>query len=170
MAKPTIVFVPGFWEGPAVFASLATTLESPLQDYPTLGITLPSTGKISPDNENLQADVRSIRKQIEPLVEAGKDIILVMHSAGGFLGSNAIEGWSLDARKKAGKQGGIKKLVFLAAGISPEGTMHADAPFFEKDVSVSVLPDCPSFPHYCYIQWPLCPPIPTSQIPVSNLH
>jgi len=135
MVKPTIVFVPGFWEGPAVFASIATTLESPLHDYPTLSITLPSTGKVSPANENLQADVRSIRKQIKPLVDTGKDVILVMHSAGGFLGSNAIEGWSLDARKKAGKQGGIRKPVFLAAGIFPEGTMHADAPFFEKDVS-----------------------------------
>lgn len=58
-----------------------------------------------------------------------------MHSAGGFLGSNAIEGWSLEGRNKEGKQGGVRKLVFLAAGILPEGATHTDPPFFEKDVS-----------------------------------
>src|SRR5277367_2723445 len=121
MAKPTIVFVPGLWEGPTVFASLANTLESPLHNYPTLSITLPNTGKVSPDNGTLQGDVRGIRKQMEPLIEAEKEIILVMHSAGGFLGSNAIEGWSLEGRKKEGKRGGVRKLVFLAAGILPEG-------------------------------------------------
>lgn len=153
MAKPTIVFVPGLWEGPAVFSSLANTLSTPPHAYPIHLITLPNTGKVSPANLTLQGDVRGIRAQMEPLVEAGKEIILVMHSAGGFLGSNAIEGWSAEGRRKEGKQGGVKKLVFLAAGILPEGAVHEDPPFFEKDVSVST-----SF----YISPPFSSPAPLS--------
>lgn len=143
MSKPTIVFVPGLWEGPTVFSALATTLESPPHNYPTLSVTLPNTGKASPGNETLQGDVRGIRRQIGPLVESGKEIVLVMHSAGGFLGSNAIEGLALEGRKREGKQGGVRELVFLAAGIMPEGATHADLPFFEKDVSASISPDAP---------------------------
>jgi pimeloyl-ACP methyl ester carboxylesterase len=157
MSKPTIVFVPGIWEGPTVFSSVANTLSSPPHAYPTLLITLPNTGKISPANETLQGDVRGIQAQMEPLVEAGKEIILVMHSAGGFLGSNAIKGWSLEARRKEGKQGGVRKLVYLTAGLLPEGTMHEDLPFFDKDVSCS---------HY--INYPFLPP-PAPLPPLSSI-
>lgn len=165
MAKPTIAFVPGFWEGPTVYSSLAQTLSFPPHSLPTQLITMPSTGKTSPNNGTLQDDVRAIRAQIEPLIEAEKEIILVMHSAGGFLGSNAIEGWGVDARRKDGKAGGVSRLVFLAAGLFPEGTMHNDLPFMEKDVSgpsnVSVSP-CPLPFH------PSIFSLPSSQFPKTT--
>jgi len=58
-------------------------------------------------------------------------MVLFLHSAGGFLGSAAIEGLSVDQRAKQGKNGGVKKLVFLSAGILPEGQRHASLPFFD---------------------------------------
>jgi hypothetical protein len=73
MGEPTIVFVPGFWEGPTVFSPLATALKAPPHSYPTISVTLPSMGKVSPGNGTLQGDVQSIRRQIEPLVESERD-------------------------------------------------------------------------------------------------
>lgn len=136
MAKPTIVLIPGLWEGPIVFSSLARALSSPPHSLPTLSVTLPSTGTTSPGNGTLQADVRAIRAQIEPLITAGRDVVLVMHSAGGFLGCNAVEGWARGAaRRRQGAEGGVVRLVFLAAGLLPEGEVHGDLPFMQKDVS-----------------------------------
>lgn len=59
-----------------------------------------------------------------------------MHSAGGFLGCNAIKGWGVERRRMDREDGGVRKLVFLAGGIVPEGSRHPESmPFFENDVS-----------------------------------
>lgn len=66
--------------------------------------------------------------------------MLVMHSVGGLLASNAIEGMGLEARAKQGKKGGVKKLVYLAAGLLPEGEPHPDdLPLYVKQVGSSLL-------------------------------
>lgn len=57
---------------------------------------------------------------------------MVMHSVGGILGSNAIEGLRLNARGV--KEGGVVKLVFLTAAVFPEGFKHGPLPFMEFDV------------------------------------
>lgn len=130
-----IVFVPGLWEGPTVYTSIASTLQVSY-GYTTTTIALVSTGTTSPGNPSLQDDVRGIRLVIEPLVEQGKELLLVLHSAGGFLGSNAIKGLTLKDRTGQGKKGGVQRLVFLAAGLAPEGYHHQPLPFFEYHVSL----------------------------------
>lgn len=138
MTKPTIAFVPGLWEGPSVFSHVSSLLST--YNYTSTTIPLQSTGHASPNNPNLKDDVKGIRGALIPLIEGngseeGKEIILVGHSAGAFLAANAVEGMGLETRKRDGKRGGVKRLVFLTGGIWPEGMMHPDLPFFEKVVS-----------------------------------
>ncbi|KAI9840917.1 MAG: hypothetical protein M1838_003853, partial [Thelocarpon superellum] len=104
--KPTIVIVPGFWEGPEVFDEVTSTLQA-VYGYKTHGPT-------SPGNPTQEDDVVAIRQKLEPLVEAGEEVLLVAHSAGGFLASNAIEGLSLKERAGQGKSGGVVKRTRLA--------------------------------------------------------
>ena len=133
MAKPTIVFVPGIWEGPSVFDGVSKTLQS--YGYSTAYAPLASTGHASPGNPTLLDDVQHIRSAIEPIVEEGKEIILVGHSAGGFLGSAAVKDLGLKKRAEDGKTGGVAKLMYLAAGLAPEGWRHPDVlPFFDIQV------------------------------------
>lgn len=105
--------------------------------YPTIIITYPSTGKSSPGAPTMHDDISAIRTSLLPLIEADKEIVLVMHSLGGCLGSNAIEGFGIEARKKDGKKGGIMKLVYLSVGLLPEGEpFPEELPLYDLQVSV----------------------------------
>jgi pimeloyl-ACP methyl ester carboxylesterase len=133
-AKPTIVFVPGIWEGPTVFTSLSTTLQA--LGYPTETATLPSTGTSSPGNPSMRDDEQAIRYIVKRLViDEEKTVILVCHSAGGFLASGAIEGLSAKNLEKKGGKGGVAKFVFLTAGLAAEGYVHGKMPFMDFVVS-----------------------------------
>jgi hypothetical protein len=79
-------------------------------------------------------DVAAIRAAIEKLTTAGEDVVLVLHSAGGFLGSMAIEGLTRKAFRSKSLKGGVAKIVFLTAAVVPEGTPHGKPPFAYYDV------------------------------------
>jgi hypothetical protein len=130
---PTILFVPGFWEGPTVFEQVSTLLQS--EGFATETAVLASTGHKSPNNPTMEDDIAAIRAHVAALVEADKDVVLVLHSGAGFLGSNAIENLEASKRQAAGKKGGVSKIVFLAAGIFPEGFVHGPLPFAQVNVS-----------------------------------
>ena len=84
----------------------------------------------------MKDDVASIRERIHTIVEKGgeQEVLLVLHSAGGYLGCMAIEDLSVAERKVGGKKGGVGKIVFLAGAVWPEGYMHGPLPFFEYQV------------------------------------
>ena len=84
-------------------------------------------------------DIATIRETIEKHSGMGQELLLVLHSAGGFLGSAAMDGFALPARKEKGLKGGVAGIFFLAAGIAPEGFKHQPLPFFEYDVTLSLI-------------------------------
>ena len=131
---PTILFVPGFWEGPTVFSPVATLLQQQSPSLLSECATIPSTGRTSPGNPTTDDDIASVRTHLKSLVEAGKEVLLVCHSAGGFLGSGAMEGLAVKVRKEEGLSGGVVGIVFLAAGVAPEGFKHSPLPFFDVQV------------------------------------
>ena len=134
--KPTIVFIPGLWEGPTVFAQVGTTLEA--LGYPTIITSLPSTGTTSPGNPTMRDDEQAIRYIIKRLVvDEQKTVIMVCHSAGGFLGAGAIRGLGLKYNLGKGDKGGVARIVFLAAGLATEGHVHGRLPFMDFSVSGS---------------------------------
>lgn len=132
---PTIIFVPGLWEGPTAFKRVTSLLQS--QGYTTQVASLVSTGTASPGNPDMDDDVANIRSTISKAVESNQEVLLVLHSAGGFLGSAAFEGLTAKARKEEGKKGGVVKILFMAAGILPLGAIPPILPFFDFDVSQS---------------------------------
>ena len=76
------------------------------------------------------------------LIDAGEEIIMVLHSAGGFLGSNAIEGLST---RSLGSKRAVRHMVFLTAALYPEGFNFGPLPFFEKKASKEFSPHCSRF-------------------------
>lgn len=88
--SPSIVFVPGFWEGPTVFELVAATLRD-TYGYKTEIASLPSTGQASPENPTMQDDIQAVHAFIERLVANREDVLLVLHSASGFIGTEAIK-------------------------------------------------------------------------------
>ena len=134
MSKPTLVFIPGFWEGPAVFSKVINILNTD-NVFPTQTIPLASTGTDGPNAKTFSSDVHAIRDAVETLVNKRREILLVMHSAAGYIGSQAIKNLSLAKRQERGQAGGVKKLVYLCGALLPENSHHPPAPFYETMVN-----------------------------------
>lgn len=130
---PTILFVPGLWEGPTVFSTVSSLLAA--DGFKTDIAVLPSTGTTSPGNPGMKDDIAAIRTQLEQLVLQGDDVVLVLHSAGGFLGSEAMQGLSKKDPEKVRGKGGVVGIVFLSGAVFPEGHEHQALPFAVVDVS-----------------------------------
>ncbi|KAL3418116.1 hypothetical protein PVAG01_09831 [Phlyctema vagabunda] len=119
-SKPTFVLVPGAWHSPDSFGPTTNLLKK--AGYPVHGIHLPSTGA-SPPHKTNEIDVAHIRSQISDILSAGKDIVLVMHSYGGTVGSEALTEYVQEIEKGTQKegQGKVLRLVFCTAFCLPLG-------------------------------------------------
>lgn len=84
MSQPTLVFISGFWEGPAVYSKVINILNTE-HIYPTQVIPLVSTGTEAPTAKTFYSDVDAIREAVGTLVNEGREILLIMHSAGAIL-------------------------------------------------------------------------------------
>lgn len=86
---------------------------------------------------------------LEPLIDEGKEVVLIGHSSGGISMSAVAEGRDLASRTKAGKQGGIVRLIFLAAFVLPSGQsllgMLGGQPLPWMIVEVSIVSPSSSF-------------------------
>lgn len=123
-AKPAIVFVPGAWHSPSCFGQVMDRLQA--AGYETKGAALALVGAPEP-LKDLQPDIRSIRATVQPLVDQGKDVLIVMHSYGGIPGGEAVQGLDKVTRQKEGRQGGVSHLYYCCAFALPEGVSLSDA-------------------------------------------
>lgn len=91
--------------------------------------------------QDLQPDIDSVRTLVEQEADAGHDVIVVVHSWAGLPVCSALDGMSKTEREKADKQGGVVKLVFIAAFIPQIGESlistlgGAPPPWYVRDVS-----------------------------------
>jgi hypothetical protein len=95
---PTVLF-----EGASVFDAVRTALHA--RDIPTAIAPLISTGTLSPHNPSMHDDEEVIAEVLRRLVEdEGSEVVLVVHSAGGFLGAAAMEGLDRLTQEAKGKR------------------------------------------------------------------
>lgn len=133
---PVLIFIPGFWESLEHYQKLLTSLST---TYETSFCALPSTGTTSPGNPSMHDDTAAVRESVISLVAEEKSVVMIMHSAGGLIGSNAIRGLSAKERAEQGLKGGIIGLVFIPGAIFPLGHAHEDLP--AGKISVRALPE-----------------------------
>lgn len=119
----TIVLVPGAWHTAKCYDILVPHLQS--AGYETAALTLPSVGA-NPPVQSIDPDVEHIRNNIQPFLDQGKDVVLVMHSYGGIPGSSAMKGFSKADRQAQGQPGGVCALVYLCAWMIDENTTARD--------------------------------------------
>ena len=112
--KPTIVIVPGASHQAKFYVPLKRHLE--LRDYSVEIIDNPSTRAfIEPlpaGDDPHEADVKNLRNRLQALLDAGQEVLVVMHSYGGLIGSHAMKGLN----------GRILALVYIAAFALPRGS------------------------------------------------
>ncbi|KAK5998919.1 Alpha/beta hydrolase nvfD [Cladobotryum mycophilum] len=116
--KPTIAIVPGQWHIPEHYEDLITHLLN--AGYPTRCVQLPSCNSPDPENQSVERDAQYIVQHLlQEDLNAGRDILVVMHSYGAVPGSVAIKGWSRDERLAMGYPGGIIGVVMMCGVLVP---------------------------------------------------
>ncbi len=151
--KPTIVIVPGSWQLPLVWDEFRALLAR--AQYQSYHVNLPSVGGTTLPLTGLAEDVAAVQLAVQGFADCGDEIILLCHSSGGVVGSNAVEGYDIATRRAAGKKGGVIRVVYLSAFMLPAGQsllgMLGGVPLPWMVVSVSpfssrISPECPPEP------------------------
>ncbi|KAH6662814.1 catalytic protein [Halenospora varia] len=140
--KATIVLVQGSFQTPLVYEPLVKRLES--LGYPTIHPKLPSCTDVdhpSFPSVTLIDDALAIRLELIRQIEyGGKTIVVVMHSYGGLVGSEAVpEELTFTSRKARGLPGGVIHLYYFSAFILPAGKSVMGA--FGESPNNDVKPD-----------------------------
>ena len=121
--KPTIVLVQGSFQTPLVYAKLSTGLRN--AGYPVVHPPLPTCSDVEASDfpsRTLRDDALAVTKTIEQLVEEEKSVVVVMHSYGGIVGSEAIpESLARTARQAQRKKGGVDHLFYYSAFLLTKG-------------------------------------------------
>ncbi|KAL7943621.1 Alpha/beta hydrolase fold-1 [Trichoderma barbatum] len=119
--KPTIVLVHGAWHEPDCWDAVTSQLND--HQYPFNTVKLLSSG--GEFTTSVAEDAAHIQKTVSQLAEAGKELILVMHSYGGIPGTESAKGLLKKDRCAEGKLGGIISLVYVTAFLLPPATSLA---------------------------------------------
>jgi pimeloyl-ACP methyl ester carboxylesterase len=159
-SQPTVLLVQGSFQLPAVYAKLVAALET--RGHPVVSPKLPSLadGSSNADfvSKTLADDAVAVAAELNRLIETEqKDVVVLMHSYGGLVGSEAIpETLTRTSRKSRGLTGGVLRLVFVAAfmlaegqsvlgafGESPNNDLGPDGRFSLKDGAKLLYQDLP---------------------------
>lgn len=128
MTNPTIVVVPGAWQKPTFFENFCQKLRD--AGYPTKQVVLPSVGGNDLPLAGLPEDVAAVQAVLARLAQQGKRVILLGHSSGGAVASNAAEGFDVDG------------IIYTTAFAVPKGVCMMDLmggkPLHWMDVQVGV--------------------------------
>ena len=122
--NPTIVIVQGCFQTQSPYRKLSSGLS--YLGYPVIHPALPSCDKTEDPlfpSVDLIDDALAVRLALTRLIEyGGKTVVVVMHSYGGLVGSEAIpKDLSHADRQTRGLPGGVLHLFFFSAFLLDEG-------------------------------------------------
>ncbi|KAJ9325884.1 hypothetical protein DTO027B5_3912 [Paecilomyces variotii] len=118
MPKPVIVIVPGAWHRPQHYKYIIEGLQK--FEYEAIGVTLPTVDS-NPPLTSWDKDAEAVRTEILKHLDAGKDVVVIAHSYGGLVMSEAVKGLGKKARGDQGQNAGILKLIYMCAIASQDG-------------------------------------------------
>ena len=118
--KPSIVIVPGSFSFASMYYDVVGRIKK--EGYEVFVNNLPSTSRNPPEKPaSLNDDAVFVRAIIENLADQGKDVLVVTHSYGGVVGTEATKGVGKIERQAKGKLGGVVRIAYLTSVIPPEG-------------------------------------------------
>lgn len=143
--QPHVLIIPGAWHRASTMASFADALEA--AGFPA---TVVATRSVGTRDVTIQDDEAQAKALLQPLLDDGKDVIVLGHSYGGFVITGLIAGLDKRGREALGLGGGILGVIYLSAfiPIEAETTFVAaggnDCTFASAD-NVSLLSQLGSF-------------------------
>lgn len=111
--KPTILIVHGAWHQPLHYRPLINRLRQ--ANFTVLVPTLTTSGyDDSIDGKSHLDDVRRINETLLPVLDEGKQVIVVGHSYGGIPSTEVTESQSVEERAARGLKGGIHSIIYIS--------------------------------------------------------
>lgn len=112
LEPPVFIFVPGGWHLPYYFSPLIRALGASGYDSETVSLNI----NADPPLKDIEPEVEAVLSRLRPLLEAGKNVIVVSHSYGGIPATEAV------GRVVAeNHQGKIVRLVYITAFVPAKG-------------------------------------------------
>ena len=114
--------------------------------YESTAVAFPTCGD-NTENTKQWDEVTAIQEAISSQLDGKNlDVVLVLHSYGGWPGSRAVKGLDKETRLKNGTSTGIIEVVFLAAFILPDNAPMAQfsylPPWLTIEVCIHTLLSC----------------------------
>ena len=81
-----------------------------------------------PPKTSTDEDTALVHSTVSELAEAGRDVVVVVHSYGGIPGSDAMKGLARDERSGKGLKGGEVALMYICAWMLLQDKCVADYP------------------------------------------
>lgn len=135
---PTLVLVPGAFGTPAGYNKLLPYFKQ--AGLATIPGPYPSCDPLDPASATASKDIESLRQSVLlPLIEQGKDVIILAHSYGGVVAGGAAKSLDKSTRKSQGYAGGVVGLIYVAGNITLENESLLEAvggaypPFIKLD-------------------------------------
>ncbi|KAL9635073.1 MAG: hypothetical protein Q9204_002755 [Flavoplaca sp. TL-2023a] len=110
-SKPAIVLVHGAWHVPDHYTKLVERLRQ--ADFEVVCPLLPTCDNKKRLTADLYEDARIVRDQTVALIERSQEVIMLLHSYGGAVGTEAIKGLSKNERTQANLYGGVTHLIYM---------------------------------------------------------
>lgn len=111
--KPTIVLVHGAWHVPAHYIELIKLLGK--AGFEVFCPLLPTCNDAKRLDSNLSSDAEFVRDRVISLVEQSREVMMLLHSYGGAVGTEAVKGLSARERASEGRSGGVVRLIYMCA-------------------------------------------------------
>ncbi|KAL8672150.1 MAG: hypothetical protein Q9168_003373 [Polycauliona sp. 1 TL-2023] len=109
--KPAIVLVHGAWHVPAHYSRFIERLRH--IGFEVICPLLPTCDENKRATAGLYDDAKVVHDLTKDLVERSREVILLLHSYGGAVGTEAAQGLSKAERTEANLSGGVIHLVYM---------------------------------------------------------
>jgi hypothetical protein len=126
--KPTVVAFPGALHEASCMDAFVRSLQS--AGFPAEAHTLPTRGNVG---KVLAEDEEKMRSAMKKHIDAGKQVVLIVHSFAGFPGCGAVSGLDTKTRQARGETGGVLGVIYLSAFIPREGCTMIDVAYEPED-------------------------------------
>lgn len=120
--KPTIIVVPGAACPSAHFYQPLCDVLTNTYKYTAITDDLVSSSRAPPETPGtLEDDASVFHAKITKLVEDGEEVVVVAHSYGGMVATDACQGLAKSDREAKGLKGGVVRIVYLTCIVAGVG-------------------------------------------------
>ena len=118
-ARPTIVLVHGAWHVPQHYEEFLQKLRH--AGFEAHCPLLPTCDETKRLNATMFSDVELVRDLVKSLIANSREVVMLLHSYGGAVGTEAVKGLSISEQSAQGQSGGVGRLIFMCGFMLQEG-------------------------------------------------